>query len=298
MTLVSMTGFAGQSGSVGEVSWTWEARSVNGRNLDLRLRLPEGFETLEAPLRSALSEALARGSVSVGLRISRGSATVAPRLNHSGLEQAIEAVEAAGDAAARRGLQLAPMTVADLLSVRGVLETEQAPPAEIAEVMARLLRDVPELARRLRKARAEEGAQITVAIIERIDRIAVLVTRAREAAAARGPRTAAALRARVDAVLGQTAQIDEGRLAQELALIVVKGDVSEELDRIAAHIVAARGLLSSEGPVGRRLDFLTQEFNREANTLCAKSGATDLTAIGLEMKVAIDQLREQVQNVE
>ena len=298
MTLVSMTGFAGQSGSVGEVSWTWEARSVNGRNLDLRLRLPEGFETLEAPLRAALSEALARGSVSVGLRVTRGTSAIAPRLNASGLEQAIEAVEAAGDAAARRGLQLAPMTVADLLSVRGVLETEQTPPAENTEVMERLARDVPELARRLRQARTAEGAQITAAITERIDRITRLVARARVAAEARGPRAAASLRARVDAVLGQTAQIDEGRLAQELALIVVKGDVSEELDRIAAHIVAARGLLLAEGPVGRRLDFLTQEFNREANTLCAKSGATDLTAIGLEMKVAIDQLREQVQNVE
>lgn len=298
MAVVSMTGFAGQSGSAGDVSWAWEARSVNGRNLDVRLRLAEGFEMLEAPLRAALSEAVSRGSVTIGLRVTRGVAFGAPRLSQSGLEQAIEAVEAAGDAAARRGLQLAPMTVADLLSVRGVLETEQIPPAENAELMELLLRDVPELTRKLRLARVEEGAQINGAIVERIDRIAGLVGRARVAAEAREPRAAALLRARVDAVLGQTGQVDEGRLAQELALLVVKGDVSEELDRIAAHVVAARKLLSAEGPVGRRLDFLTQEFNREANTLCAKSGATDLTAIGLEMKVAIDQLREQVQNVE
>jgi uncharacterized protein (TIGR00255 family) len=298
MTLVSMTGFAGKSGAVGDVSWTWEARSVNGRNLDLRLRLPEGLETLEAPLRAALAEALSRGSVTVALRITRGVALGAPRLSQSGLEQAIVAVEAAGDAAARHGLQLAPMTVADLLSVRGVLETDQTPPAENPEVMERLLRDATELARKLQMARAEEGAQIAGAIASRIDRIAELALRARVAAEARGPRAAGLLRARLDAVLGQTAQVDEGRLAQELALIMVKADVSEELDRIAAHIVAARKLLSAEGPVGRRLDFLTQEFNREANTLCAKSGASDLTAIGLEMKVAIDQLREQVQNVE
>jgi uncharacterized protein (TIGR00255 family) len=293
-----MTGFATQTGTVGDVSWTWEARSVNGRNLDLRLRLPEGFETLEAPLRAALSEVLSRGSVTVGLRVMRGNGATAPKLNHAGLEQAIVSVETASDAAARRGLQLAPMTVADLLAVRGVLESEQSSPAETTAVMERLLSDIPELAGKLREARTGEGAQIAGAIAERIDRIGALVVRARAAAEARGPRAAAQLRARLDVVLGQTAQVDEGRLAQELALIVVKADVSEELDRIAAHIVAARKLLASEGPVGRRLDFLTQEFNREANTLCAKSGASDLTAIGLEMKVAIDQLREQVQNVE
>lgn len=298
MTLVSMTGFAGHPGAVGEVSWTWEARSVNGRNLDLRLRLPEGFERLEAPLRAALASALSRGSVTVGLRVTHGAASAAPRLSPVGLEQAILAVELAGDAAARRGLPLAPMTAADLLAVRGVLEQDQSQPAENAQVMERLLADIPELTRKLRASRAEEGAQIAVAITDRVDRIADLVGQAKVAAGARGPRAAALLRARIDAVLGQLSQIDEGRLAQELALIAVKADVSEELDRIAAHIVAARNLLRAEGPVGRRLDFLTQEFNREANTLCAKSGASDLTAIGLEMKVAIDQLREQVQNVE
>ncbi|PZQ46585.1 MAG: YicC family protein [Rhodovulum sulfidophilum] len=298
MTLVSMTGFAGHPGAVGEVSWTWEARSVNGRNLDLRLRLPEGFERLEAPLRAALAAALSRGSVTVGLRVTHGAASAAPRLSPVGLEQAILAVELAGDAAARRGLPLAPMTAADLLAVRGVLEQDQSQPAENAQVMERLLADIPELTRKLRASRAEEGAQIAVAITDRVDRIADLAGQAKVAAEARGPRAAALLRARIDAVLGQLSQIDEGRLAQELALIAVKADVSEELDRIGAHIVAARNLLRAEGPVGRRLDFLTQEFNREANTLCAKSGASDLTAIGLEMKVAIDQLREQVQNVE
>lgn len=298
MPLASMTGFADLSGTVDDVSWVWEARSVNGRNLDLRLRLPEGFESLEAPLRLALSKVLSRGSVTVGLRVSRNGGSGTPRVSASGLAMAIEAAELAGEVAARRGLDLAPMTAADLLSVRGVMEPDSSSPAEHPEVMAVLGGTVEPLAAKLFAARAEEGAEVARIVGSRVDRLAELVAEARMAAEARGPRTAALLRQRVDAVMGQTGQIDEARLAQELALIAVKADVTEELDRLDAHVVSARKLLRSDGPVGRRLDFLTQEFNREANTLCSKSGAADLTAIGLEMKVAVDQLREQVQNVE
>lgn len=298
MTLASMTGFADLSGTRGELSWIWEARSVNGRGLDLRARLPEGFEFLDAPLRAALGKALSRGVVSIALRVTRGGSGGPARVSEEALIRAIEAVEAAGDAASRHGLLLAPMTAADLLSVRGVLEATEGSPAEDPELAEALRSSVEELAARLAAARRAEGAEIARVIGERVARVAELVDQARAAAEARAPRAAALLKARLEAVLGQTAQVDEGRLAQELALIAVKSDVTEELDRLDAHVAAARRLLAGDEPVGRRLDFLTQEFNREANTLCAKAGAADLTAIGLEMKVAIDQLREQVQNVE
>ncbi|TPE48563.1 YicC family protein [Amaricoccus solimangrovi] len=297
-----MTGFADLSGTVGDIAWVWETRSVNGRNLDLRLRLPDGFESLEAPVRMAFGQALSRGSVTVGLRVARNGGGqgngAAARVNPAGLDLAIEAVELASEVAARRGLPLAPMTAADLLSVRGVYESDSASPSENPEVMAALAGAVKPLAAKLRAARADEGREVARILTERIDRIAALTAEARVAAEARGAKVAALLRQRVETVLGVAGQVDEARLAQELALIAVKADVTEELDRLEAHVASARRLLGSDEPVGRRFDFLTQEFNRETNTLCAKSGAADLTAIGLEMKVAVDQLREQVQNVE
>lgn len=298
MTLISMTGFADLAGANADISWNWEARSVNGRGLDLRLRLPEGFESLEAPLRATLGQRLHRGSVTIGLRLARGGAAGVPRLNPEALEAAIAAAEAAGAAASRLGLHLAPMTAADLLAVRGVLETEASGPLQNPAAIAALAADIAPLVARLGAARAAEGAALARLIAGQVDRIAGLTEAARGSAEARAGRTGALLRSRVEALLAATASVDEGRLAQELAMIAVKADVTEELDRLDAHIAAARRLLETEGPVGRKLDFLTQEFGREANTLCAKSGASDLTAIGLELKVVIDQMREQVQNVE
>ena len=298
MTLISMTGFADLTGGVGDVTWVWEARSVNGRGLDLRIRLPEGFETVEAAVRAAMTGTLSRGSVTIGLRLLRGASTAIPRLNEAALEAAIRAAETASDVAARLGLGLAPMSAADLLTLRGVLETGLGLPSQNAEVIATLTAETVALATRLRDARAGEGAALGRLIAAQLDRIAVLVEAARSTAEARAARSGTLLRARVEAVLAATAAVDEARLAQELALIAVKADVTEELDRLEAHVAAARQLIAGEGPVGRKLDFLTQEFNREANTLCSKAGASDLTAIGLEMKVVIDQMREQVQNVE
>jgi uncharacterized protein (TIGR00255 family) len=297
MPLASMTGYADLAGGAGDLAWVWEARSVNGRGLDLRLRLPEGMEALEPPLRAALGPSLARGSVTVSLRLGPGARTALPRLNPMALGAAIDALRAAASEAARAGFELAPMTAADLVGLRGVLEAEARNPGEAEGVLAALQADIPPLVERLLAARAAEGAALRAILASQIDRIAVLAAAAREAAAARGPRMAEALRMRVEAVLAAGAPVDEARLAQELALIAVKADVSEELDRLDAHVEAARALLDDDGPVGRKLDFLTQEFNREANTLCSKAGAADLTAIGLEMKVVIDQMREQVQNV-
>ncbi|MFO1210486.1 MAG: YicC/YloC family endoribonuclease [Amaricoccus sp.] len=296
MPLTSMTGFADVAGEQDGLGWTWEARSVNGRGLDLRLRLPDGFDALDAPVRTA-ARALARGSVTVTLRLGRPGQATGPRVNAAALEAAVAAALAASETASRLGLDLAPMTAADLLAVRGVLETEPAAAADDPELVAALAAGIEPLFARLATARGAEGGALQALLAAQADRIAALSEAARATAEARAGRAGALLRSRVEALLA-AAPADEARLAQELALLAVKSDVTEELDRIAAHVEAARQLLAAQGPVGRKLDFLMQEFNREANTLCSKASASDLTALGIELKVVIDQMREQVQNVE
>ncbi len=292
-----MTGHADLSGNAGGLAWTWEARSVNGRGLDLRLRLPEGFDALDAPVRQAAAGVINRGSVTLALRLERGGTTALPRLNPEVLEAAVTAALDAGAVAARRGLDLAPMTAADLLGVRGVVEAEVAAPTENTGLIAELVRAAAAVFAALAEARAVEGAALARVLAAQLDRVAALVAAARETAEGRAAKSGALLRERLEAVLA-VIPVDEARLAQELAVIAVKADVSEELDRLEAHVDAARGMIAGAGPVGRKLDFLMQEFNREANTLCSKAGAADLTAIGLELKVVVDQMREQVQNVE
>jgi uncharacterized protein (TIGR00255 family) len=293
-----MTGFADLAGGAEGQAWSWEARSVNGRGLDLRLRLPEGLESLDAPVRATAAKRVARGSVTIGLRFSKGTSGSLPRLNPVALDAAVAAALAASEAAARGGLDLAPMTAADLLAVRGVVETETLAPGENQALLAQLAAEADTLLAALAAARTAEGVVLGALLAAQVDRIASLVEAARSTAEARAGRSGALLRTRLEAVLAGTTLVDEGRLAQELALIAVRADVTEEIDRLRAHVTAARGLLQADGPVGRKLDFLMQEFNREANTLCSKAGSSELTAIGLELKVAIDQAREQVQNVE
>lgn len=299
MPLSSMTGFADCPGNAEGVSWSWEARSVNGRGLDLRLRLAEGFEALEPAVRAVFAKAFARGSITVGLRLARsGGGAGALRLSPAGLDAALESATAASEAAAERGLGLAPMTLGEVLSLRGVLEADTTLPSDNEAVMQAVTHGIEPLAEALAGARAAEGAGLTTLIAARVDEIERLGDVARDTAEARAGRSGDLLRSRVRALLETTDLADEARLAQELAMLAVKADVSEELDRLAAHVTAARELLASDGPVGRKLDFLSQEFNREVNTLCSKAGDSELTAVGLKLKVAVDQIREQVQNVE
>jgi uncharacterized protein (TIGR00255 family) len=298
MALTSMTGYADRAGGAGGLTWTWEARSVNGRGLDLRLRLPEGAEGLDPAIRQAFGAVLARGNVTVALRLGRGEAGTAPRLNAEALAAALRAAAEAERAAADVGLSLAPMTAAGLLALRGVMEAEADPGAGRPEVRDALLADIGPLAEALVAARRAEGAALAGILVTRLDETARLAGAARQAAEARAARTGALLRERVAALVEAQGGLDEARLAQELALIAVKTDVTEELDRLEAHVKAARALLTQGGAVGRKLDFLMQEFNREASTLCAKAQSAELTAIGLELRVVIDQMREQVQNVE
>lgn len=295
MALQSMTGFATVSGQLDGVGWAWEIRSVNGRGLDVRLRLPEGGETLEPVIRAAVPKRLVRGNVSLNLKLSRMGDDGTPVLNHDNLAAVIGAAAQASTIAEANGLDVQPTSVGELLSQKWVWDTGQAANQGWVEAAKK---QVPEVVEMLVNARRAEGLAILSILSAQVDTAEKLSKDARASSDARNARTGGILREKVLAVLEITDLADEDRLAQELALLAVKADVTEELDRLDAHIVAARALLAEKGPIGRKFDFLMQEFNREANTLCSKSNDTDLTAIGLELKVVIDQMREQVQNLE
>ena len=293
--IASMTGFAArEGGDASGASWSWDLRGVNNRGLDLRLRLPEGLGTLEAPLRRRLSEVLARGSVSLSLRLTRETAAAEARLDPERLAAVISQIAQVRAAAEAAGLPLAPVDPAAVLALRGLGEPTES---HVLPSPESLLADLEPLLAEFNATRLSEGAALAAVLAAQIDRIEALVSGAEKAAAARAEPQEARLRSAV-ALLARSADLDEARLLQEVATLAVKTDVTEEIDRLRAHVAAARALLAEGGPVGRKLDFLMQEFNREANTLCSKAQDAALTAIGLDLKLAIDQTREQVQNVE
>jgi uncharacterized protein (TIGR00255 family) len=293
-----MTGFAARRGAGAGHGWLWDIRSVNGKGLDLRLRVPDWIDGLEVALRAELQKALGRGNVSLTLRVAReaGVAEVA-RLNRpvlAGILQALSEVEGAAMAA---GVTLAQATAADVLSMRGVLE-QGAVDEDTGPLRAAILADLTGLLADFHAMREGEGAALNTVIGNQIDQIAAIVTEARVRAEARRDRAAAFLRDGIARLTENAEGLDEARVAQELAMMAVKSDVTEELDRLAAHVAAARALLADKAPVGRKFDFLMQEFLREANTLLSKAQDLDLTRLGLDLKTVIDQMREQVQNVE
>lgn len=297
-TIASMTGFArsgGQRPDLG-LSWTWEARSVNGKGLDVRVRWPNGFDALEAPAKELVGRRLTRGSVTLSLqtRSDAGSGTAQVRINQALLAQLM-------DLARDLPLHVQPPTFDGLLQVRGVLETLEGeePDEETRKALeAEMLASLAEALTGLEAARSEEGVRLNAILRSHLATIADLVVKAGQTASARPDAMQDRLRAALAQLLEAKVPVSEDRLAQELALIATRQDVREELDRLTAHVAQATELLDVAGPVGRRLDFLCQEFNREANTLCSKAQDTALTRIGLDLKTVIDQLREQVQNVE
>lgn len=297
---ISMTGFAARKGQGAGHGWTWDLRSVNGKGLDLRLRVPDWIDGLEAALRAELGKALGRGNVSLSLRVARdgmGEGTEGLRVNAPALNAVLRALSQVEAAAMDAGVTLAQATAADVLTIRGVLDTSTAD-EDTTPLRSAILADLPALVADFNAMRAAEGAALHAVIAAQLDRIAALTVEAAQEAEARRDAASAALRDALARVLANTDGVDETRIAQELALIAVRNDVTEELDRLTAHIAAARDLLAETGPVGRKFDFLMQEFMREANTLCSKAQAKALTRIGLDLKTVIDQMREQVQNVE
>ncbi len=294
----SMTGFASLGSDYQGINWLWEIRSVNGRGLDVRARLPEGYDGLEKFVKAATVKACARGTVNIGLRIKQGVEGGAPVLNLSNLDAVIDAVMTAEERAQDKGLSLAVTRAADLLGVRGVIEMAAPEASENPGLQEAIRNDFDRVLADFAQARTAEGANLCAVLTQQVDRIESLTAQSAGLIAARADKVAANFRANVQKILDNADGLDEARLVQELAIWAVKSDVTEELDRLGAHIKAARDLLAADGPIGRKFDFLTQEFNREANTLCSKSNDTALTQTGLELKTVIDQMREQVQNVE
>ncbi|MBE7244392.1 MAG: YicC family protein [Actinomycetospora chiangmaiensis] len=288
--ITSMTGFARTAGTTGPVHWAWEIRSVNGRGLDVRIRVPAGYDGVGEAARTALQKALTRGQCQLTLTLTKPEAATRVRINEGLLASLAQAV-------ARVPVPegVAPATLDALLGVRGVVEVEDDS-AETASIASDLAAGIDRLVADLVAARRAEGRQLEQVVTGQVDRIAAL-TEAAEANPARQPEAVQArLKAAVEALGGSG--LDPDRLHQEAVLLAAKADVREELDRLRAHVASARDLLAAGGAVGRRLDFLAQEFGREANTLCAKANDISLSRIGLDLKVVVEQFREQVQNIE
>jgi uncharacterized protein (TIGR00255 family) len=295
MTLSSMTGFARSQGAQAGWRWHWEVRSVNARGLDMRVRFPEGFDGLEGPSRILAQERFSRGNISASLTVTNDPVRGAIRVNPEVLAQVVAALDAL-----KGKIVASPPTLDGILSLRGVLEpqTTELSEAELAARDASVLESLATALDALAAARRDEGARLHAVLVQQIERMEELVGQAERLAATQPASLRARLKTMVDELLAARAGVSEERLAQEVALLVTKADVREELDRLRSHLTQARNLFAAKGAQGRRLDFLAQEFNREANTLCSKSVDIELTRIGLELKAVIDQLREQVQNVE
>lgn len=291
----SMTGFARQEGSDDNVAWAWEVKTVNGRSLDVRSRLPSGYEALDPIVRKAVAAVCHRGNTQVNLVVKRSEAAQAWQLNEDLLQQVLEVMEGL-----RARLDAAPPRLDGLLALRGVLEPveEEESPDQRDARLRRIEGDLHQALKALVGMRSDEGTRLAELVQGHLASIETLCAAAADCAATQPDALRRRLREQLDLLLAETSGIAEDRLAQEAAILVSKADVREELDRLAAHIEAARDLLRQGGAIGRKLDFLCQEFNREANTLCSKSADVELTRIGLDLKSAIEQLREQVQNIE
>jgi uncharacterized protein (TIGR00255 family) len=295
MALSSMTGFARGHGESAGYSWAWELKSVNAKGLDLRLRVPAGWDAVEPPARAKATEALARGTIYATLTVERRGAPAQVRVNEEVLAAVLAVVkQLSGQVDAERP------RLDGLLAIKGVVEVVDAEEREDERraVEAAVVAGFAAVLGGLVEMRRREGDALGRILQARLDEIAVLINRAEEAAARRPDAVKQRIAEQVAVLMDASDRFDPDRLHQEAVLIAAKADVREELDRLAAHVEQAQGMVTKGGAVGRRLDFLSQEFNRESNTLCAKSNDVDLTNIGLALKGVVEQFREQVQNLE
>jgi uncharacterized protein (TIGR00255 family) len=292
--VTSMTGFARVGGAAAGYSWVWEAKSVNSKGLDLRFRLPHGFDHIESDAKKYATEAFSRGNISINLSIQRPEKRPVLVVNRDVLDRMVDlAAEYRGDRE--------HVNIETFMTLRGVVEVADEDDEDEDVIATRdvaLSESVGDLLTVLAATRKDEGDRLKRVIGDHLDEIAELTDGARNLAEMQPDCRAARLREQLDELLGGETPVTEERLAQEIAMIVARGDIREELDRLEAHVGAARKHMAEGGAIGRRLDFLCQEFNREANTLCSKSSDLELTRIGLALKAAIERLREQVQNVE
>jgi len=295
MALSSMTGFARGHGVTGSYAWAWELKSVNAKGFDLKLRLPPGWDVIEVPVRNRAAEKLARGSVFASLTVGREGVAPVARVNEPVLAAVLATLKGLSGK-----VDAAPPTLDGILALKGVIEVSDAQENEDERraAEAAITAGFGQALAGLGEMRRTEGEALGRVLLARLSEIAALAARA-EAAPGRKPEAVRArLAEQIASLLDSSQRFDADRLHQEAILIAAKADIREELDRLAAHVAQARKLLAAGGPVGRRLDFLAQELNRESNTLCAKANDVELTNIGLELKTVVEQFREQVQNLE
>lgn len=299
MSLASMTGYGRAEGADANVSWAWEARSVNGKSLEIRCRVPSGFDRLESQARGLVGQYLKRGSVNLGLTVVRGTAGQPFRINRELLLSALETM-----AELQRAGAVAPPSADGLLRIKGVVETEEQTSDDPELAKAReeeILKTLHGALKRLAEARLAEGAHLKEVLGQHLKRIRELCVAAARSAGAQPAAIRDRMQRQLADLMGAVPGLNEERFAQEVAMLVQKADVREEIDRLRAHIDQAEQLVvaAERGEaIGRKFDFLCQEFNREANTLCSKASEIELTRIGIDLKSAIEQMREQVQNVE
>ena len=295
MALSSMTGFARGHGMAGSYAWSWEVKSVNAKGLDLRLRLPPGWDAVEAPARTSAAQVLARGTVYGTLTVAREGVAPVVRVN----EPVLAAVLATIKNLSGR-VDAAPPALDGILALKGVIEVQDQDENEDERraAEAAVVVGFQETVAELGKMRRHEGAALGQILTQRLGEIAALAARAEAAPGRRAEAIKARIAEQIATLLDASGRFDPDRLHQEAVLIASKADIREELDRLAAHVAQTGRLIAEGGAIGRRLDFLAQELNREANTLCAKSNDVELTNIGLELKTVVEQFREQVQNLE
>ena len=291
-----MTGFSSNTGTFDVWSWTWELKSVNAKGLDVRLRVPMGFDGLEPVVRARLSKTFSRGNITVGLMLKRTDMGLGYRINEAHLHTLVDAAKRLQD----KMPDAAPPSIDGMLALRGVIEAEDEDVDDDARqaLEESLLKSLYAAAEALLAARAEEGQKLAAVLRDFIAVLDDLRIQAMATAETQGEAIRARLKEQLQTILQEASSLDANRLEQEIAILMSKADIREELDRLASHITAVSELLSAGGAVGRRLDFLCQELNREANTICSKAQQTALTRIGLDMKATIEQFREQVQNIE
>ena len=299
-----MTGYARVEGThdsgdgAAQWQWSWEVKSVNGKGLDIRFRLPGGFDALEIPARKLIGTKLGRGSLSVSLMLSRQTTSKALTVNRELIEQILELQ---GTLEAEGKIYPSPPRLDSLLSVRGILETEEEPAQDLAQkeaLVAALMTGLETVLKPLSDMRGEEGAHLANMLTAHLDTLAGLSKAAKDTADLQPGQQRERMKQQIAEILEQSPPVSEERLGQELALLATKADIREEVDRLDAHVAACRDLVNAGGVIGRKLDFICQELNRESNTICSKAASLALTNIGLELKSTVEQFREQVQNVE
>jgi uncharacterized protein (TIGR00255 family) len=295
MALSSMTGFARGQGAAGSYAWAWELKSVNSKGLDLKLRLPPGWEAIEPGVRARASEVLSRGSVFANLTVSREGIAPVARINEPALNAVLAALKGLEGKVAG-----APPSLDGILALKGVMEVSEAEESEDERIRAEtaVIAGFGDALKGLAEMRRTEGQALGNILSARLSEIGALAARAEATPGRKAEAIKARLAEQVATLLEASQRFDADRLHQEAIMLATKIDIREELDRLAAHVAQAKKLIADGGPIGRKLDFLSQELNRESNTLCSKANDLELTNIGLELKAVVEQFREQVQNLE